>query len=81
VIVYVAVTETSSEDELPPLDDSYRHARNLVTCHQTVNKGREVVGKHSFASRLVLERRQAKSHEEHRQYQDRPWPQRCYGAL
>ena len=72
VLVDIAVTEAAREDEVSPLDDSHGHARNLVTCHETANEGREIVGKPRFAARLVAERRQAHGHEE--RCQDRPWP-------
>ena len=45
VLVHIAVTEAASEDEVSPLDDSHGHARNLVTRHETADKGREIVGK------------------------------------
>ena len=70
MIVHIAVTEAACEDEVSPLDDSHGHARNLVTCHETADEGREIVGKPRFASRLAPERRQANGHEERRQ--DRP---------
>ena len=81
VLVHIAVTEAASEDEVSPLDDSHGHARNLVTCHETADKGREIVGKSGPVSRSGLEpeRRQANGHEERRQ--DRPSLPQCYGAL
>ena len=50
VLVHIAVTEAAGEDEVSPLDDSHGHARNLVTCHETADEGREIVGKPRFAA-------------------------------
>jgi hypothetical protein len=66
MLVHIAVTEASCVDNVPPLDDAHGHAGNLVTCHETEDKGREIAEKLLFASSIRLERRQANGDEERR---------------